>query len=61
MSKKDLVRRLLEEGDDFEGELDMDYTQTTLRKMKDSKEKLGGNKPKREKPLWKQVDDKDND
>ena len=61
MSKKDLVRRLLEEGDDFEGDFEVDYTQTSLRKMKDSKEKLGGNKPKREKPLWKKPDDKDTD
>ena len=61
MGKKDLVRRLLEEGDNFEGDLDFDYSRNSMRKMREQKEKLGSNKPKREKPIWKKIDDKDND
>jgi len=62
MNDRDLVRRLLDDEDDFEGDLNIDFKRTnTLRKMKDQKEKLGGGKPKREKPEWKQPEKEKDD
>ena len=57
MNNRDIVRKLLEEEDDFEGDLGMDFSKVNaVRKMKERKEKLGGGKPKREKPNWKKLD-----
>ena len=62
MNDKDLVRRLLDDEDDFEGDLNIDFRRTnTLRKMKDQKEKLGAAKPIRQKPEWKKIPDDKND
>ncbi len=61
MNNKDLIRKYLEYGDDYEGEIDEDFSKNTLRKMRDRKDKLGGGKPKREKPEWKKLEDKDDE
>jgi len=51
MNSKQLVKKLLDEGDRFEGELD--YEEDDGFRMKDNKFKGKKNKPKREKPEWK--------
>jgi hypothetical protein len=61
MSDRQLVRKMLEELDNYEGDFDEDYTRNTLRKMREPKDKLGGNKKKRIKPEWKRIEDKDED
>ena len=60
MSKKDLIRRLLDEGDNFQEDWNEDYSRSTLRRMRDPKDKSSG-KPRREKPEWKKLNIKDDD
>lgn len=60
MSKRDLIRKLVELGDNYEDDLDIDYSQPKLRKMREQKDKFGG-KHRREKPEWKRYDIKDDD
>ena len=58
MNNRDIVRKLLEEEDDFEGDLGMDFSKVNaVRKKKERKEKLGGGKPARKKPEWKEIKD----
>lgn len=54
MSNKQFTRRLLDEGDYFEGELEDGQP---FHRAKGQRFKHKNNKPKREKPEWKKIKD----
>jgi len=59
MNNKDVVRKMIEQMDNFEGDFDFDDNNIGLRKMKDIREKLKKIRVKRQKPEWKDPNKKE--
>ena len=59
MNNKDFVRKILQDPDRFDGEMNEDFSHKGFRKVKEHKEKLGRSKPARQKPEHKRIKDED--
>lgn len=55
MNERDLLRRIKDDPERFEGSYDKDFNQDRPRKMRMAKDRSF--KPRRQKPQWKRQDD----